>query len=69
MQARKVEVKSVDFNGTFITRMIPKIDWSALRTAAKAVSNSTTQHTHKDKCFFNVCISPEIDPGIKWTKL
>lgn len=50
MQARKVEVKCVDFNATFITRMIPKIDWPALRTAAKAVSNSNTCA----KCFMCV---------------
>ena len=39
IQARKVEVKQVDFNASFITRMIPKIDWSALKTAAETVRN------------------------------
>jgi hypothetical protein len=33
-QASKVEVKSVDFNPEFVARMIPKIDWAALRQAA-----------------------------------
>ncbi|XP_060594896.1 multifunctional methyltransferase subunit TRM112-like protein [Ruditapes philippinarum] len=34
IQASKVEVKSVDFNPEFVARMIPKIDWAALRQAA-----------------------------------
>ena len=36
-QARKVEVKAVEFNRYFIARMIPKLDWSALKTAADSV--------------------------------
>lgn len=36
-QAGKVEVKEVDFNSDFITRMMPKIDWIALQKAAKEV--------------------------------
>eukprot|EP00105_Crassostrea_gigas_P025037 XP_011445480.2 PREDICTED: multifunctional methyltransferase subunit TRM112-like protein [Crassostrea gigas] len=31
----KVEMKEVDFNPEFITRMLPKIEWSALQKAAK----------------------------------
>ena len=39
LQARKVEVKEITFNAGFITRMIPKIDWSVLRVAADTVRN------------------------------
>ncbi|XP_056010770.1 uncharacterized protein LOC125678848 isoform X3 [Ostrea edulis] len=35
LHAGKVEVKEVDFNSDFITRMMPKIDWIALQKAAK----------------------------------
>lgn len=38
LQATKVEVKEVDFNPEFVSRMIPKIDWSALRQAANDVN-------------------------------
>ncbi|XP_062606163.1 multifunctional methyltransferase subunit TRM112-like protein [Saccostrea cucullata] len=31
----KVEVKDVEFNPAFITRMLPKVDWVALQKAAK----------------------------------
>ena len=37
-QPRKVEVKEIAFNPTFITRMIPKIDWTVLKSAAETVS-------------------------------
>ena len=40
LQARKVEVRQVNFNRTFIARMIAKLDWSALRMAADAVSRA-----------------------------
>ena len=40
LQARKVEVRQVNFNRTFIARMIAKLDWSALRMAADAVSKA-----------------------------
>ena len=33
-----MEVRQIDFNPTFITRMIPRIDWSVLKAAAEAVS-------------------------------
>ena len=35
-----MEVKEIAFNSGFITRMIPKIDWSVLRAAADTVRNS-----------------------------
>lgn len=35
LQPGKVEMKEVDFNPEFITRMLPKIEWSALQKAAK----------------------------------
>ena len=41
MKARKVEVKEVDYNPEFIARMIPKIDWPALRQATQQVSTCT----------------------------
>lgn len=34
-------MKEVDFNPEFITRMLPKIEWSALQKAAKEVSTVT----------------------------
>ena len=37
-QATKIEEKDVDFNPEFVARMIPKIDWDALRSAANDVS-------------------------------
>ena len=37
-QARKVEVRSVDFNHAFVARMIARLDWGALRMAADSVS-------------------------------
>ena len=36
--ASQVVVKAVDFNAEFIARMIPKVDWGALRTTAQSVS-------------------------------
>lgn len=39
--ARKVEVKEITFNAGFITRMIPKIDWSVLRVAADTLGHGT----------------------------
>lgn len=35
-----MEVKPVDFNPEFVARMIPKIDWSALRKAASDVGKA-----------------------------
>lgn len=43
-QARKVETKQVDFNATFIARMIPKLDWGVLKAAAETVRQYCT-HT------------------------
>ncbi|KAL4219481.1 hypothetical protein ACF0H5_022059 [Mactra antiquata] len=37
IQVSKLEEKSVDFNPDFVARMIPKIDWSALKQAASDV--------------------------------
>ena len=36
--ASKIIVSVVDFNSEFITRMIPKLDWSVLKTTAQSVS-------------------------------
>ena len=33
-----MEVKEVDYNPEFIARMIPKVDWLALRQATEQVS-------------------------------
>ena len=35
--ASKVVVNRIDFNTEFMTRMIPKVDWGALRTTAQSV--------------------------------
>ena len=32
-------MRQIDFNPNFITRMIPRIDWSVLRAAAENVSS------------------------------
>ncbi|XP_046341370.1 multifunctional methyltransferase subunit TRM112-like protein [Haliotis cracherodii] len=40
IMADKVEVKDVDFNPEFVSRMIPKLDWSALCSAASEVGHS-----------------------------
>lgn len=37
IQASKVEVKQVDFNPDFVARLIPKIDWPALKKAVADV--------------------------------
>ncbi|XP_067662802.1 multifunctional methyltransferase subunit TRM112-like protein [Haliotis asinina] len=37
--ADKVEVKEVDFNPEFVSRMIPKLDWPALYSAASEVGH------------------------------
>lgn len=38
-QSSRLEVKEVDFNPDFILRILPKLDWSALRQAATEVSS------------------------------
>ena len=65
LQARKVEVRQVNFNRTFIARMIAKLDWSALRMAADAVSKAMqcvcvcvcvkTHHTAYCACLIIFC--------------
>ena len=39
-------MKQLDFNASFIARMIPKIDWAVLKTAAETVSEKC-QTPHK----------------------
>lgn len=39
-QATEVKVNEVDFNAQFISRMIPKMEWSALLQAADEVKTS-----------------------------
>ncbi|KAK3087434.1 hypothetical protein FSP39_005879 [Pinctada imbricata] len=39
IMAEKVDVKEVEFNPDFVTKMLPKIDWSALIKAAKDVGH------------------------------
>ncbi len=43
LQVELVELKTVNFNPEFISRMVAKLDWSVLKTAAETVSqqNST----------------------------
>lgn len=38
VQATEVKVNEVDFNPQFVSRMIPKLEWSALVQAADEVS-------------------------------
>lgn len=40
MQASEVKVSKVDFNPEFITRMIPKLDWTVLYTTAESIGHS-----------------------------
>jgi uncharacterized membrane protein len=37
-QAKDVKVSEVDFNPEFVSRIIPKLDWSVLWGAAESVS-------------------------------
>ncbi|PVD22417.1 hypothetical protein C0Q70_18229 [Pomacea canaliculata] len=37
IKSSRLEVKEVDFNPDFILRILPKLDWSALRQAATEV--------------------------------
>lgn len=39
IKPNRVEVQEVDFNPDFITRILPKIDWPALRQAATEVGH------------------------------
>ena len=45
VQAKQVVETSVDFNGEFIARMIPKLDWRVLKSAAESVSLQNTFFT------------------------
>lgn len=38
VQASQVVANSVDFNREFIARMIPKLEWTVLKSAAESVS-------------------------------
>lgn len=38
VQATEVKVNDVEFNPQFVSRMIPKLEWSALVQAAEEVS-------------------------------
>lgn len=37
LQAKDIRVSEADFNMEFVSRIIPKIDWNALYTAADGV--------------------------------
>ena len=37
LQASKVEVRRVDFNSEFISRMIPRLEWPVVKQAAVVV--------------------------------
>lgn len=41
VQATEVKVNEVEFNPQFVSRMIPKLEWSALVQAAEQVSLCT----------------------------
>ena len=38
VQAAEVKLEQVNFNAEFITRMIPRLEWSAVCSAAESVS-------------------------------
>ena len=40
LQASKVEVRQVDFNAEFITRMLPRLEWPVVKQAAVTVRNA-----------------------------
>lgn len=42
-QATEVKVNEVEFNPQFVSRMIPKLEWSALVQAAEQVTVSCTR--------------------------
>uniref|UniRef100_UPI00358E29BF multifunctional methyltransferase subunit TRM112-like protein n=1 Tax=Myxine glutinosa TaxID=7769 RepID=UPI00358E29BF len=39
IKAKEVQLNAVDFNAEFISRMIPKLEWKALREAAESVGH------------------------------
>jgi len=42
LQATEVKTESVNFNSEFISRMIPRLEWPALCSAAESVSSCCT---------------------------
>lgn len=47
LKAIEVKVNEVEFNPTFVSRMIPKLEWSALVQAAEEVGSSKTAFSLK----------------------
>ncbi|XP_069874097.1 multifunctional methyltransferase subunit TRM112-like protein isoform X2 [Dipodomys merriami] len=45
LQATEVRINPVEFNPDFVARMIPKVEWAALREAANTVRGSTCPRT------------------------
>ena len=42
LQATNVEIKDVDFNPEFITRMMPRLEWNALVETAQKVCHASS---------------------------
>ena len=56
--AKQVVVNVVDFNSEFVSRMIPKLDWSVLKTTAQSVSKigiSSRWSSTCVGCSYGVC--------------
>lgn len=45
MKATEVKVNELEFNAQFVSRMIPKLEWSALIQAAEWVSEHAVLYT------------------------
>ena len=56
-----MEVKEVDYNPEFIARMIPKVDWLALRQATEQVSYRAVLERDKMLSIFFISLH-EITP-------
>lgn len=56
-QATEVKVNEVDFNPQFVSRMIPKLEWSALVQAAEEVNLN-------HDCRMHVTVSVWNSPGL-----
>ncbi|XP_044536283.1 multifunctional methyltransferase subunit TRM112-like protein isoform X2 [Gracilinanus agilis] len=51
IQATEIRVSPVDFNPDFVTRMIPKMEWTALVEAAESLPRQLAEGYEKDEEF------------------
>ena len=52
LQAKDVKVTEAEFNSDFVVRIIPKLDWNVLWTAADNVSKSLLKNSGWPNYFF-----------------